>query len=174
MPRVSKIARLPKAILDEVHRAISRQVTVDQITALLASLGVDEPRSNVARYSKNYRAVVENERQVQSTIAALANDVGPLDDKMVPVLIQLVAGEMTRSAINRSGEGKELNPFELKQWTGSLKDIAATQNVTDARVRAARKEAFEEAQKLAETTLRKGGALPETLAAVRLAFEGAV
>ena len=158
MARVSKIAKLPHAILSEVHDAIARQVSIDEIVLVLAALGVDEPRSNVARYTANYRETVRAQREIQSTIAALASDLGPMDDKLIAVMIQLLGGELTRSAISRAGgEANPLNPFEIKQITGAMKDIASTQKANDERVRVARREAFAEASAVAAKASRAGG-----------------
>lgn len=158
MARRSKISQLPEEILAEVHAAISRLCTLDEIVAVLANLGVKAPRTNVGRYSEKYLETVRVQREVQATIAALANDIGPMDDKMVAVMLQLVGHELTQAAVARAGgESKPLNPFEIKQITGAMKDIASTQKANDERVRVARRDAFAEASAVAAKASRAGG-----------------
>jgi hypothetical protein len=173
MGRRSVIESNP-VILKAVNDAIQRGCTIDAITDMLAQMGHEIGRSSVGVHSKKLKAMSDRSRDIRAAADAFASKFGDAGDNQTRLMIQLITTIITESLLEVPQGEDCASPLELQRLASAVKDAISAQKI-DAELRSRiRKEAFEEAQKLADTALRKGGALPETLAVVRLAFEGAV
>lgn len=166
----SSIEQLDPAILSEVHAAIERGQTIDQIVALIQSAGADASRSAVGRYTKNFGEVARQAREVRSVAEAFGKEFGADDGREGRLMIQLVQTLVTR-AVMASADQEAFDPKELHYFARSVKDILSASKIDverEARVREeAARQAREKAADDAEAAGRQAGASEATIDLVK-------
>jgi len=169
----STIDKLPPPIREAVDAAIKRGATIDEIVEQLHALGADHvSRSAVGRYSKNYRELADQQRQISSVAKAFASEFGEADNLQGRLMIQLLNTVITRAILPvASGDEIELDGKELHYLARAVKDVASAAKTDvdrEAKIREeTKKRAREEAAAAAEAAGRRGGASEELIELVK-------
>jgi hypothetical protein len=92
MARASKIRRLPKELLEQLHAMMDAGHTLDAITTHLKKFGADVSRSGIGRYVHQQEKVLENIRRSREAAEAIVGELGSGADegKMGRALTQIV------------------------------------------------------------------------------------
>lgn len=169
----STIDQLPPVIRQEVDAAIKRGATIDEIVAQLRDMGADHiSRSAVGRYSKQFRDLADQQRQISSVAQAFGKEFGHADDLQGRFMIQLLNSVITRAVLPiASGEEIEIDGKELHYLARAVKDVASAAKTDvdrEAKIRdETKKRAREEAAAAAESAGRTAGASEETIEAIK-------
>lgn len=177
MARKSSLEELPQPVLDELHAAIKRKATIDEIVWMLKGLGADVSRSAAGRYTKQYRDVAARQRDVNSMAKAFAGEFGSADDLQGRLMIQLATSLITRFALPMAGGDEiDMDTKELMELARAVKDVTSA-SMTDvnreAKIRSeAMTKARQQAAADAETAGKEAGASPETIHRIKAKILG--
>ncbi len=159
MARKSTLKALPKEVLTAVQEALLRDVTIDGIVTMLGEMGHGLSRSAVGRYTQDYRAFVENQRDMNTVASAFGKEFGGENDDQSRLMGQLLTTMITGFILPKvSGADIDTDALELSRLTRAAADLGKLAKDQEERLRAQRKESFEEAAKTAETVARNAGA----------------
>lgn len=178
MAQRSSIDRLPPEVRGEVDKAVAGGATIDQIVELLLDLSeqgkLKEPpsRSAVGRYSRQYREVAAQQRDLASVATAFAGDFASEDNLQGRMMIQLLTSLLTRAAMTAAqGEDEALDVKGLANLARAVKDTTAASMIDvtrEARIRdEAAKAATKAAAEAAESEIKASGASQETIDRVK-------
>lgn len=175
MASPSTIDQLPEPIRLAVMEAIKRQVKIDDIVDLIRSMGGEASRSAVGRYSKNFRALAEQQRSIRSVAEAFGHEFGDADDRQGRMMVQLMTTLATRSLMPmvtaEDDEEGGLSPLELSRIAKAVKDTMGAAKLDVEREAKIRDEATKRAKAEAATAgveaARSSGASAETLDLIR-------
>jgi hypothetical protein len=183
MAQRSSIDRLPPDVRERVDAAIKNGATIDEIVGMLLDLheagALAEPvsRSAVGRYSKNYREIAAQQRELQSVAKAMGREFGEEGDLQGRLLIQLATSIATRAIMPiAAGEDVEMDGKELHFLARAIKDITSAAKTDVDREAKIRDEAVKRtkaaAAEAAASSARGAGASEETIRTVRAAILG--
>ncbi|MDT7934425.1 MAG: phage protein Gp27 family protein [Sphingomonadaceae bacterium] len=170
----STVERLDPKIKAAAVSAIARGATVDEIAATIGELGGDVSRSAVGRWAKNWRKVADQQRDIATVARAFGSEFGAEGNDQVRVLTQIFTSVVTKLGLRAltandddAEEGSGVSAMDAHFFAKACKDLASARKLdveTVEKIRdAARKQALDEASKVAEKAARDGGASPETI-----------
>lgn len=178
MGRKSTLAVLDESILLEVNRLIRKGRTIDEILAVLESLGADVSRSATARHVKSERESMRQYMKAQGMARLWVEQFGAEPDgdvaRLLPQMLEAVA-HRTLDDMTESNEVK--SPEEVRVMARALKDLTGAKrgNIDiELKLREVRederKKVLEEQRAKLDAMGSKGGVTPETKAAIREAL----
>jgi hypothetical protein len=173
----SSIEQLPDPIIAEIHAALKRKATIDQIVWMLKGLGADVSRSAVGRYSKQYADLASQQREIAIVAKNFAGEFGQADDLQGRLLIQLATTLASRIAMGLAADDDpNMGLKDLMNLGRAVKDITSAAKIDvdrEAKIRseeAAR--ARSKAANDAEAAGKAAGASPETIDRIKRSILG--
>jgi len=175
----STIDQLDPAILAEVHAAIERRQSIDDIVQVIRSLGAEASRSAVGRYAKSFNAIARQQREVRSIAEAFGKEFGSDDGQEGRLMIQLIQSMVTRATMSLAQDDvDEIDPKDLHYFARSAKDLISAAKIDverETKIREeAKKAAREQAAIDAVSSGRSAGASEATLDTIRRRILGLV
>lgn len=174
----STIDSLPDHVRAAIHAAIERGRTIDEIVALIDDMGAEASRSAVGRYTKGFRELAREQRDMRAVAEAFGREFGTADDHQGRMMIQLMTSITTRMLMpHMTGEAEgELSALELTRLARAVKDATGAAKIDierEARIRDEEaKRAKAAAAEDAVVAGRAAGASEETLRRIRAGILG--
>lgn len=142
--RKSTIARLDPRVREAVDKAVREgRATIDEIVALIRSLGAEASRSAVGRYVKGAREEMEHYRQAQHLAKVWAEALPETGD--VAQLTRQVLTSLAFRVSSSLAEREQVEGKEVMLLARALRDIASSTKIGAEARRAIRAELAEQA-----------------------------
>lgn len=148
MPRKSSIKTLPPEILNAVNGALNDGRTIDDVVALIRSMGKARSRSAVGRYKKQIDAVADKMRQAREMATVLVGEIGPNapEGKTGRLLVEILQN-ITFNFLLREAEEDDAaaDARDLHFLARAIKDMASAQKIDVEREAKIRRDQAEKA-----------------------------
>ena len=165
MARKSSIARLDPRIREAADAAIrDGRATVDEIVALIASLGGQVSRSAVGRYKQAAEVQMARYREAQEIAKVW---IGKLQTEPDGDVGRLLAEMLRTAAFQSIGDLDSAQPRDLMFLAKALKDLAGADKLTAERILEVRRQAAADAADKATAVARTKGLSADTVAELR-------
>lgn len=179
MGQRSTVEQLPPQVLAEVHAAIKRGQTIDQIVGRIRELGGGVSRSAVGRYTKEFAELAKEQRNMRAVAEAFGQEFGDADDRQGRMMVQLLTSVITRAIMPMASgddahvdlDGKEMHFLAraVKDTMSAAKiDVEREARIRDEEAKRARTKAADDAV----TIGRAAGASEATLNMIRAGLLG--
>jgi hypothetical protein len=181
MARKSAIDTLDPAIRSSVLRAIEEGATIDDIVALVRSMGGAVSRSAVGRYTQRFADLAKQQRDMRTVAEAFGREFGSADDHQARMMTQLITSLVTRTLIplataDADDEEAQIDGLELSRLAKAAKDAVSASKIDierEARIREEEgKRARDAAAAAADAEGRAAGASEETIRRIRARILG--
>lgn len=172
----SSIEQLPDPIISEIHAALKRKATIDEIVWMLKGLGAANiSRSAVGRYSKQYAELASQQREIAIVAKNFAGEFGQADDLQGRLLIQLATTLASRIAMGLAADDDpDMGLKDLMNLGRAVKDITSAAKIdVDREAKIRSEEAARARSKAADAAAAAGkaaGAAENTIALIRRAI----
>lgn len=165
MGRKSTIQQLDPRIKTEVDSAIREgRATIDEIVAIVRSMGGDASRSSVGRYKQQAEAQMARYREAQEIAKVW---IGKLQADPEGDVGRLLAEMLRTTAFSTLGDMEAATPEDLMFLAKALKDLASTDKLTADRILLVRREAAKEAAEKVASVGKAKGLSADTVAELR-------
>lgn len=165
MSRKSSIKQLDPRIKAEVDAAIrDDRATIDDIVAIISSLGGDASRSAVGRYKQKAEAQMARYREAQEIAKVW---IGKLQTDPEGDVGRLLAEMLRTTAFTTLGDIDEATPQDIMFLGKALKDLASADKLTADRIMVVRREAAKEAAAVAVKEAKGAGLSDEAADLIR-------
>lgn len=143
MGRQSAIRKLDPRIRDAVDTAIREgRATIEDVVAIIRSMGGDASRSAVGRYKQQAEAQMARYREAQEVAKVW---IGKLQADPEGDVGRLLAEMLRTTAFSTLGDMDAASPQDLMFLGKALKDLASADKLTADRILLVRREAAKEA-----------------------------
>lgn len=171
MAKRSSIEKLDPAIVAQVHDAIKRGCTIDQIVGQVRALGAPVSRSAVGRYTKDFAELAKQQRDMRAVAEAFGKEFGE-DDRQGRMMVQLLTSVITRAIMPIAQDDDiDLGGKEMHFLARAVKDTMSAAKLDVDTVKAVRAQAEIDARRAAASDAveagRAAGATEETLDVIR-------
>jgi hypothetical protein len=165
MSRKSSIKQLDPRIKAEVDAAIrDDRATIDDIVAIISSLGGDASRSAVGRYKQKAEEQMKRYREAQEVAKVW---IGKLQTDPEGDVGRLLAEMLRTTAFQTIGDIDEATPQDIMFLGKALKDLASADTLTANRIMVVRREAAKEAAVVAVKEAKGAGLSDEAAEMIR-------
>lgn len=155
MARKSSIKQLDPRIREAVDAAIREdRATIEDIVALIRSLGGEASRSAVGRYKQAAEAQMARYREAQEVAKVW---IGKLQTEPEGDVGRLLAEMLRTTAFSTLGDMDAASPQDLMFLGKALKDLASADKLTAERILKVRQEATKEAAAVAVKEAKGAG-----------------
>lgn len=158
MARKSSLAKLPRAVKDEVDRLIrEEQATIDEIVAHLRELGHARSRSAVGRYKKSVEQVMGRYREAQEIAGVWVTQLGKDPNSDVGKLLVELLKTLAFTTMAQLGEDDSAqDPRDIMFLAKALGELERAQTINVDRELKIRKEMAEKLGKALEQAEAEG------------------
>lgn len=165
MGRKSAIKQLDPAIREAADSAIREgRATIEEITALINSLGGSVSKSAVGRYKQQAEAQMARYREAQEVAKVW---IGKLQADPEGDVGRLLAEMLRTTAFQTLGDIEAGSPQDVMFLAKALKDLASADKLTADRILLVRREAAKEAAEKVSSVGKAKGLSAETVAELR-------
>lgn len=165
MGRKSAIKQLDPAIREAADSAIREgRATIEEITALINSLGGQVSKSAVGRYKQQAEAQMARYREAQEVAKVW---IGKLQADPEGDVGRLLAEMLRTTAFQTLGDIEAGSPQDVMFLAKALKDLASADKLTADRILLVRREAAKEAAEKVSSVGKAKGLSAETVAELR-------
>jgi hypothetical protein len=163
--RKSSLAKLPRAVKDEVDRLIrEEQATIDEIVAHLRELGHARSRSAVGRYKKSVEQVMGRYREAQEIAGVWVTQLGKDPNSDVGRLLAELLKTVAFTTMAEMGtDEKAQDPRDIMFLAKALGELERAQTINVDRELKIRREVAEKAAAVIEKAARAEGLSAETI-----------
>lgn len=172
MGRKSSIKGMDPRIREAVDAAIREgRATIDDIVAIVASMGGQASRSAVGRYKQQAEAQMQRYREAQEVAKVW---IGKLQADPEGDVGRLLAELLRTAAFQTLGNMEAATPGDLMFMARTLKDLASADKMTAERILKVRQEAAKEAATVAAKEAKSAGLSDEAAELIRQKILGVV
>lgn len=165
MARKSTIKQLDLRIKSAVDEAIrDDRATIDDIVAIIGSMGGDASRSAVGRYKQKAEEQMKRYREAQEVAKVW---IGKLQTDPEGDVGRLLAEMLRTTAFQTIGDIDEATPQDIMFLGKALKDLASADTLTANRIMVVRREAAKEAAVVAVKEAKGAGLSDEAAEMIR-------
>jgi hypothetical protein len=165
MSRKSTIKQLDPRIKSAVDEAIrDDRATIDDIVAIIGSMGGDASRSAVGRYKQKAEEQMKRYREAQEVAKVW---IGKLQTDPEGDVGRLLAEMLRTTAFQTIGDIDEATPQDIMFLGKALKDLASADTLTANRIMVVRREAAKEAATVAVKEAKGAGLSDEAAEIIR-------
>lgn len=177
MSRKSSVKKLPKEVLEAVHKLLEEHHTLDAILEHLAGMGATVSRSALGRYSQNYEHVAAKLREAREISTCFAAQLSDMPNDMGRVVTELLQSLVFKVLLNEAeGETPDLKAGDLMCLAKAIKDMAsANKTSADMEIKIrdrAREEALRDAAKAVDSAGQEKGLSADTVKAIKAKILG--
>ncbi len=167
MGRRSTLSRLPTALRAAVDDALREGSTIEEIVALLRTLGQSASRSAVGRYAKEARQITERTDRAREISRVLVGRLGDDPEGKMSRGIGSMLQSMIFDYLAPTVEGAipQLKPSDFMAMARALKDLVGAEKT-------ATETALKVGIKAIETTGKKSGLSKEVISQIKAEFLG--
>jgi len=165
MGRKSAIKQLDPAIREAADSAIREgRATIEEITALINSMGGQVSKSAVGRYKQQAEAQMARYREAQEVAKVW---IGKLQADPEGDVGRLLAEMLRTTAFQTLGDIEAGSPQDVMFLAKALKDLASADKLTADRILLVRREAAKDAAEKVSSVGKAKGLSAETVAELR-------